>query len=109
MVVALLAVVFATVGFAIRRVPGHVPEAIMLQQVNSVRPGMSIEQVSRHFGFEPTWMKDEGEGYAVWRFEVSDVEYSARRASYFVKFEEQKMASGFLLYPIESAGGGMVF
>lgn len=109
--VASLSVLFAVLGFWARPVPGRVPEATLLRQVGSVDPGHDLDELTRRFGFEPSaaWLDENQSGYVCWRFEVSDVPYDESRASYFAKLATGKLKSGFLLYPLESAGGGMRF
>lgn len=91
--------------------PGNVPERAMLQQVAGVQIGMSLDELTRTFGFEPDadWLNENNSGYVCWRFVVSDVPYEDSRASYFAQLEQGILRSGFLLYPIEAAGGGMRF
>ena len=111
LLLAVLAVIFALVAYCARPVPGRVPEATLLQSVDAVTPGIGQDEVTRIFGFRPSasWLDTRQCGYVCWRFEVTDVAYADCRASYFAKMEDGKLDSGFLLYPIESAGGGMRF
>lgn len=101
----------ALIGFAMRPVPGRVPEAAMMQSVETVTEGMTLEEVTKTFGFAPSasWVDEDQCGYVCWRFEVSDVNYADSRASYFAELEHGVFRKGFLLYPLESAGGGMRF
>ena len=109
--VGVVAVGFAMIGFAMRPDPGRVPESMLLQNVADVCADDELDELTRHFGFEPSasWIDEQQSGYVVWRFEVSDVKYEASRASYFVLLEKGAFKSGFLIYPVESAGGGMTF
>jgi len=106
-----LAAVFAVIGFWARPVPGRVREATLLQHVESVAAGHELDELKRIFGFEPSasWLDENQSGYVCWRFQVSDVPYNDSRASYFAKFAAGQLKSGLLLYPLESAGGGMRF
>ena len=110
-VVTACAVCLAVLAFCFRPQPDRIPEAALLQAVEKVDQGMPLDDVAILFGFEPNaqWLDEHGTGYVCWRFQVSDVAYVDSRASYFVKFERRKMQDAFLLYPLESAGGGMVF
>lgn len=109
--VALLALLLAFIRFLIQTDPGEMPEAIMMQRVSGIQAGMKLDEVTSEFGFDPdsSWLNKNGTGFVLWRFEVSDVAYEDRRASCFVKFEEKAVKDGFLLYPLDAAGGGMVF
>lgn len=106
-----LAVLFAIVGLAMRAGPDRIPEAVLLNQVSCVRVGMSVDEITREFGFAPSasWLDENGSGYVCWRFEVSDVPYADSRARYFAKLENRTMLSAHFFYPLESFGGGMAF
>lgn len=101
----------ALVGIALRPRQNHIRESQLLNSVDAVDAGMRFLDVSTcmHSRPESNWLDQSASGYAVWRFEITDVPYEARRASFFVKFEDGVVESSFLLYPVESAGGGMVF
>ncbi len=101
----------AVVGVAVRPRLDQMPEATLFEYVDSVEDTMAFSDVVTSMRCNPdsNWMDESASGYAVWRFEVSDVPYAERRASFFVKFKEGVVESSFLLYPVESAGGGMVF
>ena len=110
-VIAFVAVAATLVGIAMRPRRDNVPEAWLLSAVDEVQPGMQFEEVTKTLDRLPSadWLKETGNGFAIWRFQVSDVAYADSRASFFVKFEGGVVESSFLLYPLESAGGGMVF
>ena len=110
-VVSAVAIIAAVAGFLVRPKPNRIPEAILLQSVDTVKAGMSLQNVCECMGTEPSakWLNDTLDGFVVWRFEVSDVAYDDSRASYFVKFNAGAVEESFLLYPLEAAGGGMVF
>ena len=82
-----------------------------MQRVETVKEGMTLGEVTKTFGFAPSasWVDGDQSGYVCWRFEVSDVNYADSRASYFAELENGVLQKGFLLYPLESAGGGMRF
>lgn len=110
-VVAAIAVLATLVGIALRPRRDNVPEAWLLTSVSEVSPGMRLEEVTETLTRLPSqdWLNETGSGFALWRFRVSDVAYADSRASFFVKFEDGVVESSFLLYPLESAGGGMMF
>ena len=111
MLLATCGVLFAIVGLCFRPVPDRVPEAMLLQNVAQVQEGDSLAEINDRFGFSPnaSWLSEKDNGYVVWRFEVSDVDYANSQASYFGLMKDGSLKDGFLLYPIESAGGGMSF
>ena len=106
-----LAAALAVSSRWIRPKPERLPEAMLYQRVEAVSPGNDLPDLCRNFGFEPnaSWLDEHDSGYVCWHFHVSDVRYADSEASYFAKLSHGTFQDGFLLYPIEPAGGGMRF
>lgn len=109
--IAVLGLLFALIGFIVRPKPGHVPEAVLLRSVEGVAPGDSLDEIVEKIGFEPSakWLDQKKCGYVLWRFHVTDVPHASSRASYFALLQNGNLKEATLLYPLESAGGGMAF
>ncbi len=109
--IAVFGLMFALVGFIVRPKPGHVPEAVLLRSVEGVKPGDPLAEITSKIGFEPSaeWLDQQQCGYVLWRFHVTDVPHASSRASYFAMLQNGMLKEATLLYPLESAGGGMTF
>ena len=110
-ILAVVAVLVTVVSFILRPQPNRIPEGKLYTSVESIEDGMKYREVCSCLGLQAdsTWFDKSESGFAVWRFEVSDVRYDDSRASLFVKFQEGTVVSTMLLYPLEAAGGGMTF
>gem|GEM_PF-4644305 len=110
-ILAIVAMLVTVVTYILRPQPNKIPEATLYASTGGIENGMEYREVCTSLGLqaEATWFDKSESGFAVWRFEVSDVRFDDSRASFFVKFQEGAVVSTMLLYPLHAAGGGMTF
>ena len=93
--VGIVTIVFA--GIYYYRVifpPEHVSGARFIRLTNGVYVGMSVDQISRRFGFPPTESEidRQGNGQAYWCFRIEDP--LPKAPAYFADFTNGKMVTG---------------
>jgi hypothetical protein len=83
-------------------VPGHLSEAAIDLLAESVKPGMSVEEVSVHFGFQPDSFSGlDLEGERQWTFHAMDRGgIHGNLVSFVGKFKSGKLIEGSLWIPL---------
>lgn len=101
-VVGLLGIAFLTLDYFSRSYrPNEVSSAKLERLAQRVNDGMSVDQVSRVFGFSPSRseLDDQGNGSVEWFFVINKYDFAKARC-YFADFKNGRSLNGSIGVPL---------